>query len=80
MLIRASKFEKNMRQKNQWTFRIDTNVRLIPIYRRLTMTLMQLIVIKYCNRLTTLIFSKVVSYDQNERLRNEVSQSQDECL
>ena len=39
-------------KENQWTFRIDKNVRLIVINRELTMTLMRLIAIKYFYRLT----------------------------
>ena len=57
MLIRALKWEKNNGTKwNQGTFRIDKNVWLIVINCELTMTLMQLIAIKYLNRLTTLIY------------------------
>ena len=45
----------NGTKKNQGTFRIDKNVRLIAINRELTMTLMRLIAIKYFNRLTALL-------------------------
>ena len=46
----------NGTKRNQGTFSIDKNVRLIAINRELTMTLMRLIAIKYFNRLTALIY------------------------
>ena len=59
MLIRALKLQKIMWQKegdNQGTFRIAKNMQLIVINHKLTMTLMQLIAIKYLNCLTALIY------------------------
>ena len=41
--------------RNQGIIRIEKNVTLIAINRKITMTLMRLIVIKYFNRLTALI-------------------------
>ena len=45
-----------MTKRNQGTFRIAKNMQLIVINHKLTMTLMQLIAIKYFNCLTALIY------------------------
>jgi len=47
-------------KRNQETFRTDKNVRLIAINHKLTMTLIQLIAIKYFNCLTALILIQSV--------------------
>ena len=52
--------KNNGTKRNQETFRIDKNVRLIAINRELTMTLMRLIAIKYFNRLTALIINELI--------------------
>jgi len=49
--------KNNGTKRNQETFRIDKNVRLIAINRKLTMTLIRLIVIDYFIRLTALAVS-----------------------
>ena len=64
MLIRAFKLEQLMGQRNQGIFRIEKR---LASNRLLAMTIIRLIAIKYCNRLTALIYIYINIYVRSNR-------------